>query len=96
MADVKQQLTRVDELAQKLINEYSACKKDAANLQQQVSKLNHELKQKNQELQMLEHELKNVRVAQGMTTDGGDAEQARAKISALVREIDRCIALLNE
>ena len=41
----------------------------------------------------LEEELSCVRLAEGLA--GGGRERARARVNRLVREVDRCIALLN-
>ena len=42
----------------------------------------------------LEEELSCVRLAEGLA-GGRNRERARARVNRLVREVDRCIALLN-
>ena len=36
-----------------------------------------------------------VRLAEGLAGGGRNRERARARVNRLVREVDRCIALLN-
>ncbi|MEN8155960.1 MAG: hypothetical protein ABFS10_03355 [Bacteroidota bacterium] len=67
---------------------------------------NHELKEQNEELQQLiqlkqsqinELEEKNQKLSlvKGIMDDGEDNGDARIQINKIVREIDKCIALLN-
>ncbi len=96
MADIHLQLERLDVLVKSLIDQYEQAVTENDALQQKLQLLENELRQKNKEHEFLETELKNARVAQGMLHDSEHTGAARAQISALVREIDRCIALLNE
>lgn len=43
----------------------------------------------------LEEELSCVRLPEGLAGGGRNRERARARVNRLVREVDRCIALLN-
>ena len=52
---------------------------------QQKQLLIEELEQKNQKLALVE----------GIMADGEDTQDARIQINRIVREIDKCIALLN-
>ena len=67
---------------------------------------NHDLKEQNEELQQLiqlkqsqinELEEKNQKLSlvKGIMADGEDHGDARIQINRIVREIDKCIALLN-
>jgi hypothetical protein len=47
-------------------------------------------------LELLEQELKAAKIAKSLAGSEEESGLAKAKISSLVREIDRCIALLNE
>lgn len=65
-------------------------------LQQKVTFLQQQLEGSLREIELLKSELTTVRQAKALTSNNEDSELAKAKISSLVREIDRCIALLNE
>ena len=67
---------------------------------------NHELKSRNQELEemitdqknvlsQLEEQNKVVKIANAVTDDEDDRKEQRKRLNELVREVDKCIALLN-
>lgn len=97
MADIEQRLTHLQTLSYRLVEAYENAKNESEHLQKQLIALEEELNEKNHRLELLEGELKNARTARGLTQGSEEeSELAKAKISSLVREIDRCIALLNE
>ncbi|MEQ9262721.1 MAG: hypothetical protein RLP14_06135 [Owenweeksia sp.] len=96
MADLQLRIARIEELTQNFLSLQRDLKEQNQMLNQKVRGLEAELYQKNSELAQLEKELKTARVAQSIGKRGEDANLAKARISSLVREIDRCIALLNE
>lgn len=96
MANVQEQLERLESLLAKLSSDHAEARRENEFLKEELARAQNDIHQKDQELNLLEHDLKNARVAQGMISVSENTELARAKISTLVREIDRCIALLNE
>lgn len=46
-------------------------------------------------LRNLEEELANLQLAQALSGSGNSRDKARARVNRLMREVDRCIALLN-
>jgi len=67
---------------------------------------NERLKQKNEDLQQvvqqkqalieeLEHRNQQLSLVKSIMADSEDAHDARIRINRIVREIDKCIALLN-
>ena len=70
---------------------------------QQIVELTQSLAQKEQELQQSKEEncelntkCDNLLTARVVTVQEADIKSARLRLSKLVREVDRCIALLNE
>ena len=70
---------------------------------QQIVELTQSLAQKEQELQQSKEEIcalntncDNLLTARVVTVQEADIKSARLRLSKLVREVDRCIALLNE
>ncbi len=61
---------------------------------------NEDLQQKVQQKQMVIEELEEknqqLTLAKSLLADGENAQDARIKIKRIVREIDKCIALLNK
>lgn len=96
MTDVHQRLQHIEKLLLVLIDQYEKATHDVASLEQNVNELKSELEQKSQKIQELEGELRAARIAKSVASSTEDTELAKAKISTIVREIDRCIALLNE
>ena len=72
-------------------------------LKQENADLKHLLMQKEQEILQLEQSKKELEVqftdlkmARTLSLYDKDIKDAKLRLSGLVREIDRCIALLNE
>lgn len=77
-----------------------------AKTQSQLRDENSKLKARNEELEQvvtdqknvlskLEEENKVVKIAKAVTEDDEDRKEQRKRLNELVREIDKCIALLN-
>jgi chromosome segregation ATPase len=80
--------------------------KKIVDLQNQASNENQKLKQEIHEIKNiiedqkviitnLEEKIKVLKIAKTLEAAGKDNNQAKLKINELVREIDKCIALLN-
>lgn len=74
--------------------------------QAQLREENLKLKSRNEELELvvndqknvlskLEEENKVVKIAKAVTDDDDDRKEQRKRLNELVREVDKCIALLN-
>lgn len=68
-----------------------------------INELSGVIEQKNEELQKakktigeLNTKCDNMLTARVISVDEGDVKSARTRLSKLVREVDKCIALLNE
>lgn len=59
---------------------------------QDLHKVINELKYK---INFLEEQNKTIRIAKDIKEDGVDSLDSKLKINELVREIDKCLALLN-
>jgi|TARA_R110002072_G_scaffold206799_2_gene364527 predicted nuclease with TOPRIM domain len=96
MSNIHLQINNLERLAERLVHSHEGLQGENFELKQKVEELEGKLREKNSELALLEAELKNAQVAKGIVQGGQEVNLAKAKISSLVREIDRCIALLNE
>ncbi len=86
----------VDELKKKtslLISSYQQLKNDVNRLAEENSKLKTLLNEKASNEERLIEETKLLKLSQGISTD--DKKEVKLKINELVREIDSCIARLN-
>lgn len=82
---------RIDEL----INNYNNLKTEYENLKTGNEKLKAALQERETEMKELEKKYDRVKLTGAILGDGENAIEAKRKINELVREIDRCIALLN-
>ncbi|MDR3260628.1 MAG: hypothetical protein LBT78_02195 [Tannerella sp.] len=77
----------------------SLCEEQKAKIKELVLKLNQEkanMQQVQGELQALKTNYRDLLTAHVVSVEeGGDVKSARTKVLKLVREIDKCIALLN-
>lgn len=72
----------------KLLTENSTLKND-------ISSLKATINQKEEQLIKLKKENEVLSIAKTLSGDGGSNKEVKLKINELVREIDKCISLLN-
>lgn len=91
----------------KLLSNFEARLRHLIYLHDELREENAELKQlleaKEQECEKLQadyNELEanytNLKTAATISLNGGDVKETKSRLSKLVREVDKCIALLNE
>ena len=85
---LEKKLAQVIELAERF-------KTNNIQLQQQVDKLSGQLRAKNQEIEVLESKYQNLKLAKTLTSSSEDIKNVKFQVNRMVREIDKCIALLN-
>ena len=64
-------------------------------LQQQVDELSERLRVRNQEMEVLESKYQSLKIAKILTSSAEDVKNVKLQVNRMVREIDKCIALLN-
>lgn len=82
---------KLDELLNRyrnLLNEYDELKK-------KNEALNLRLQEKEEKIKELESGYERIKLTGALTGGAENAQEARRKITELVREIDKCVALLN-
>jgi len=78
-----------------LINRYSSLKSEIAELKNGNEVLKAMLQERDEKIKELEIKYERVKLSGALLGDGGNAPEAKKKITELVREIDKCVALLN-
>ena len=78
-----------------LIERYTSLKEDVKSLREKNEKLELELDRVNGDYKRLEEKYSNLRLSGNILAETGDPGEAKKRISQIVREIDKCIALLN-
>lgn len=84
------------EKVQKVLNLYQRLKKENAELLKQKNELKLQLKNKEAELEFLKNKHNKLKLAKSILASTSDKHDAKIKINSIVREIDKCIALLNK
>ena len=82
---------KIDEL----INRYSSLKSEITDLKNGNEVLKAMLQERDEKIKELEIKYERVKLSGALLGDGGNAPEAKKKITELVREIDKCVALLN-
>ena len=78
-----------------LLTRFKGLSAEAEALKIENKGLKISLKEKEDELKELEKKYENLKLTGALIGDGGNARESKQRIGELVREIDRCIALLN-
>jgi len=80
---------------EKLMELHEASRSENVRLNNENEQLKKELKQKEEELAGCQEKMSNMELAKGIAS-AESSHDAKIKINRIVREIDRCIALLNK
>ena len=71
-------------------------KSDNEQLKLRIDELIEQLYAKSQEIEVIESKYQSLKLAKALTSSSEDVGNAKQKINRMVREIDKCIALLNK
>jgi chromosome segregation ATPase len=78
-----------------LVSEHEKLRELAADLKNELSDVKRQLAEKNEEVKELQTRYERAKFTGAVLGNGDDAAKARKRVSELVREIDKCIALLD-
>ncbi len=92
----KKRLDKFDYNVKHLLKQHKELKENKAQLEQLLK----EEKEKNERLQVyckqIEANYSNLKTATAISLNGSDVKDTKLRLSKLVREVDKCIALLNQ
>ncbi len=80
----------------KLIEKSNQLRLEKSELQKNNDNLNAKLQQQEEKIVELHEKIKLMNISKSVDTDKHDLKATRLKINEYVREIDKCIALLNK
>jgi len=78
-----------------LFNKYNNLKSEYADLKTGSEAIRTQLHDRDARLKELEIKYERLKLTGALLGDGENGAEAKKKITELVREIDRCVALLN-
>lgn len=84
--------TRVRDLIAALAQE----KADNAELYSLIGQHEAEIARLKEKLQKTEHDYESLKMAKMMTITDGDLQGAKDRVAKLIREVNKCIALLSD
>lgn len=94
--DLQQQLERVNAKTTLVLEKYALMQQRLEQARAEIARLNDELRRSRQSIEALEMRLEYLSVSHTVASSGDELQRAKALISELVREIDLCIADLND
>lgn len=87
---------RLESKVRELISRYESLKAENAVLREKFAACTAQLEQKTENIQLLEKKINNLQLTGAFLGSGGDNAAAKRKVTALIKEIDRCITMLDE
>lgn len=78
-----------------LISKQDRLVEDRKKLEEHIEKLQEQLSGSNEKIISLEEQNRQLRLAKAVSGGNENSGEAKDKINELVREIDKCLALLN-
>lgn len=79
----------------RLISLYETEKSERARLESELEKAQMQNETCKEQITELKTEIDNLKLKQAFMADSADNTQARKKIDKLIKEIDRCISLME-
>ncbi len=95
MENLDAYITGLSERVEKLVAAQSELKNENSELKSRNAELEQAVNDQKNVLSRLEEENKVVKIAKAVTDDDEDRKEQRKRLNELVREVDKCIALLN-
>ncbi len=80
---------------EQLMSLYEQSKAENALLKEQIDTFSQDLTTYKTEKETLENKVQKMQMAGAFTASSEDAREAKLKIGKLIREIDKCLAMLN-
>ena len=81
---------------EQIISEYEIALSDNVSLKGQLERALKELEIKNDRIKELEQKVEQMQLADAFTASTDDVKEAKKRIGKIVREIDKCISMLND
>lgn len=88
-------LHALESKVRRLIEEYKNLEQENQELYNMVSGMEQELTAAKAEVQSLKQDYVHLKTAKMLEVSTGDIDEAKRKVAALIREVDKCIDALN-
>jgi len=94
-AEQKELINTLQTKLRHLMALYSDIQKENKHLHNRELALKQQVQERDEEIKFLKNKYNKLKLAKSITASAGDTHEAKIKINRIVREIDRCVALLN-
>ena len=92
----KERLSNFEDRLRHFLFLHDKLKQENLQLKQELQQMESAHEKLLQEYQTLEKHYNDQKSAMAISLDGSDVRQTKLRLSQLVRDVDKCIALLNE
>ena len=89
-------LTNFETRDRQLILRFQELKKENQELYAMVEKTEQEMKNLQAKLTQQENDYNALKMAKMMTITDGDLEAAKARVQKMIREVNKCIAIMSD
>ena len=96
MQNLTTRLADIREKVEKLVQENRLLKNENESMRDRIDGLERTVELQKNTLSELTEQNKLIKLAKNLTPEDSDTEEMKNKVNELIREIDRCIDLLNE
>jgi len=96
MGSGNQSLTTFETRVRQMILRFQELKKENENLQALVEKNGQDIQDLQVKLTQADHDYNSLKMAKMMEITDGDLEGAKARLTKLIRDVNRCIAILSD
>jgi len=95
MKNINLLVSGIEFKTRKLVNSYKDIQNEVTQLNEKIKALQHTIEEQKEVIKNLEEKNKTIKIAKTLDK-GKETLDSRLKINELVREIDKCIDLLNK
>lgn len=88
-------VVKLEQKIDKLVESYKSEKEENRMLRTQISQISNQLEQSASSYALLQDEFDKLKIAKTIEASSADVRDTKLRINQIVREIDKCIALLN-
>lgn len=81
---------------EQIISKYELALSDNISLKEELEKHKTDLEEKNNKIKELEQKVELMQLGDAFKASSEDVKEAKKKIARIVREIDKCISMLND
>jgi regulator of replication initiation timing len=96
MQNLSTRLYEIRIKVEKLVNENQLLKNENESMRDRIEGLERTVELQKNTLSELTEQNKLIKLAKNLNPEDSDTEEIKNKVNELIREIDRCIDLLNE